>query len=292
MLDQTRLTLLLFGGLACACTSTEASRDYHAYETKGGQRIELEALIEEISGADAVFLGEEHDNDVGHRLQLQVIMALADLRPDLIVSMEQFEADTQSVLDLYMAGAVSEQYFLEHSRPWGNYAEHYAPIVEFARGRHIPVIAANIPRPMARTVWKQGLNALDGVSLAPAMVWVDDPLYAERFADFMGLESADQMSASQRRAFAAQCIKDEKMAQSISRELVRSWARGEQPLVVHLDGKFHSDYGLGTVSRLKRRHPVLDVRVISMNSDEDRARPLRPEELKRGDYVWLVRPQP
>jgi uncharacterized iron-regulated protein len=63
-------------------------------------------------------------------------------------------------------------------------------------------------------------------------------------------------------------------------------------LVVHLCGKFHSDKHLGSVSRLARHKPELSLAVVSMNSDKRIRRALSADELSRGDFVWLVRPQP
>jgi uncharacterized iron-regulated protein len=220
------------------------------------------------------------------------VMALAALRPDLIVTMEQFEADVQSELDLFMAGAISEEEFLANSRPWENYAEHYRPIVEFAKSNGIQVIAANIPRPVARIVAYEGLAAIAEERIASPLTWTNEPQYGQFFARAMGREAMDPEDQGLERWFAAQCVKDEKMAESISRALVRSWAEGKRPLVVHLNGKFHSNNGLGTVSRLQRRHARLDIMLVGMNSDSDRERELGNDELEEGNYIWLVQPQP
>ena len=275
---------------SCASSGTDSS-DFQVYETRNGQPVAFATMISEIQDADVIFLGEEHDNDVGHRLQLRTIEALFESRPAMILTLEQFEADVQYLVDLYMAGGIDEHQFLEHSRPWGNYIEHYKPMLEFAKQNGIEVIAANIPRPVARKVAYEGLDAVDEERLATPLVWTAEPEYGEFFAKAMGRDAMDPNDAGLQRWFAAQCVKDEKMAESISRALVRAWADGERPLVVHLNGKFHSNRGLGTVSRLKRRHPRLDVRIVGMNSDSDRQRELSQEEREDADFMWLVKPQ-
>jgi uncharacterized iron-regulated protein len=38
-------------------------------------------MAAELARRDVVFLGEDHDNIVGHRLQLEIIQSLHKLRP-------------------------------------------------------------------------------------------------------------------------------------------------------------------------------------------------------------------
>lgn len=274
---------------ACSSVGTRGG-DYMIYDTRSGESIELDALCEELAQYDVVFLGEEHDNDAGHRLQLWTLTRLAELRGELVLSMEQFEADVQHRVDLYMQDAISEHEFLATSRPWGNYVEHYKPLVEFAKQHGFPVIAANIPRPLARRVSREGLASVGGEHLTPWHVWLDEPAYLELFARAMGRAQVDPEDSGLQRWFAAQCIKDEKMAQSIA-EVIAS-AGDEAPLIVHVCGKFHSDKHLATVSRLARRRPELSIAVVSMNSDSKLRRELSEDERTLGEALWLVRPQP
>jgi uncharacterized iron-regulated protein len=288
---QLRLIAPLAASLLAACSSVGTrGGDYVVYDTASGQPQELDELCDDLARFDVVFLGEEHDNDAGHELQLWTLARLAELRPNLVLTMEQFEADTQGVLDLYMQDAIDEATFLEHSRPWGNYPEHYKPMVEFAKQRGYPVIAANIPRPLARRVSRGTLESIGGERYAPWLVWVDEPEYLELFAKAMGRESADPEDVGLQRWFAAQCVKDEKMAESIAE--VFASEGDERPLVVHICGKFHSDKHLGTVSRLARRRPELEIAVVSMNSDSKLRRELTEDERSRGEAMWLVKPQP
>ncbi len=281
-------TILLF----CSSCSSMGVRggDYRIYETASGEEIEFEQMISDLSAVDVVFLGEEHGNDAGHRLQLWTIRQLHQNRPELVISLEQFEADVQARLDAYLVGEISEEEFLTTSRPWGNYTEHYRPIIEYARREGIPVIAANIPRPLASRVAKEGgLYAVGHEEFAPWEVWTDEPEYAQLFAEAMGRTHIDENDKGLQRWFDAQCIKDSMMAKSIA-GVWQDPSSSEQPLVVHLCGKFHSNYGLGTVSRLERRREGLDIKIVSMVSDETLRRPLTADERRTGDFIWIVEP--
>jgi uncharacterized iron-regulated protein len=268
-----------------------------ACQTAGSGRIEqvdpprssnVALAAEAMSDADVVYLGEEHDNDVGHELQLALTIELFQHRPNLVVSMEQFEADVQVFLDAYLAGEMDEQTFLDFARPWPNYVEHYRPVVEWAKRHSVPVVAANVPRRYARTIAYNGLGTTDHSLWTPWSVNTDEPPYLSRFMMAMGGDPGDEADANLLRWFAAQCIKDDMMAQSIVDALDRARAESSAaPLVVHWCGRFHSDYGLGTVSRVALRRPDLDQRVVSMISGDEDGRPV-PDGLVLGDYVMRV----
>ena len=84
--------------------------------------------------------------------------------------------------------------------------------------------------------------------------------------------------------FESQCIKDDTMAESIA----RVFAGEQRPLVVHWNGRFHSDEGLGTVERLLARVPDLSIGIVTMISGDNRRRELTDAERGLADYVWLV----
>ena len=82
-----------------------------------------------------VYLGELHDNIAGHRVYAELARLLADRRTDLVISMEMFERDVQGVMNDYLRGRIDEAAFLQHGRPWKDYARDYEPLIELARER-------------------------------------------------------------------------------------------------------------------------------------------------------------
>ncbi len=236
---------------------------------------------------EVVFLGELHDSDPGHRrlesLFSELIEQAAAERRTLTLSLEMFERDVQDVLDDYLLGRISEEQLLEEARAWPNYAQHYRPLVELCRANQLDVIAANIPRRVARQVSKEGLSAVRSSLYAPRTVHADQGEYRDRMAalmlgsshgdgDAQSAHGGPELSDSFLRLFQAQAIKDDAMAESIARFLDEPRARAEgRALVVHLCGRFHSDYHLGTVERLSWRRPRLSIGTLSM-VDESEAR--------------------
>ncbi len=282
------ILLALTVSLAAGCAALSAGGSgTRIVDTRTGTAVPLEQVADELAGADVVFLGELHDSPDCHRLQLELTQLLLERRGEIIVSLEQFERDDQWVLDRYLAGEIGEAQFLEEARStWPNYADDYRPVVELARKNGMRVLAANVPRPLASRVVREGINTVLGEEFAPRQVYVAAGPYKDAFREVMG-EHGDRLGGAEfDNIFAAQCIKDDAMAESIADSLL---PLSERPLVIHWCGAFHSDRGLGTVERLKRRMSALDLVVLSTVRPEDLDRPLTEDELASGRYVFVVR---
>ena len=242
-------------------------------------------MADSLQWADVVFLGEEHDNTVGYKLQFALIRELFERRGEMVITLEMFERDVDFNLEDYLVGKLSEEEFLERSRPWGNYTQHYRPILEWARERDIRVVAANIPRRVARRVAYEGIGATRKLRWMPEEFEAPEGEYYERFLSAMGGRQQERDMDRLYRWYCAQCVKDEVMAESIVR-----WTDGkpEDSIVVHLCGKFHSDARLGTVERVARRRPHFDLRIVTTKSGLRGRKSFDEEDWRDGDYLWLV----
>ena len=259
---------------------------------------DFEAMLVNLSRADVVFVGEQHDDPATHKLERAILEGLARRRGNVIVAMEMFERDVQQPLDDYLAGRISEEDFLSGSRPWPRYSTDYRPIVEFARMQGWRVIASNVPRRYATQVSKQGLAAIDAVPASERSFiasQIECPMddYFKRFSETMrahpaapGNEPEKVQDDSQRamvdRFYYAQCIKDETMAESITNQMQ---SRDNKPLIVHFNGAFHSDYRMGTASRAIRRLPKSTIKVVTVVPVDDLDTIKADEFNKRGDYI-------
>lgn len=222
------------------------------------------ATIDALALCDVVFLGEEHDNTAGHALQLELLTGLHQRRPRLVLSMEMFERDVQEHLDAYLAGKATEAEFLAASRPWPNYARHYRPLVEYAKEHGLAVVAANVPRDLARKVRQQGLDAVQGDPHAARSTTAPRDAYWRDFCESMKDHVGSETSEAVTKMYESQCLKDDTMAESI---VAHTGFDGDQrPLVVHVCGKFHSDHGRGTVARVRQRDPSLRIGIVSTES--------------------------
>jgi uncharacterized iron-regulated protein len=299
---NTLLTVCLFSavtGLASVAgqgpTSSESSGyvPHRVYDTHRSAFTDFEMMTADLSRADVVLIGEQHDDANTHRLELAVLEALARRHVAVTLSLEMFERDVQTSVDTYMSGSSGEEEFLKSSRPWPRYATDYRPLVEFARRQHWPVVAANVPRRIAADVAKSGRPAVDSLttedrSFAAVDLQCPKDAYYDRFAEQMGGHqsgaSTPGADTTTERYYLAQCVKDETMAESIAAAFARQ--QGRPGVVVHVTGSFHSDFGEGTGERVRRRMAGRRVATLSM-LPADNLETIVPEpgDLKRADYL-------
>ncbi len=293
-------------GPAMGTTSTRGgdSQALRIYDTKADRFVPFTTLAVAAAKADVVFFGEQHDDPATHAAELAVLAALGERRDRVVVSAEMFERDVQPILDRYLAGTLSEKDFLAGSRPWDRYTTDYRALVELARIRGWPVIAANVPRRIASAVGRKGLAALDTMSsterayAATQNVCPKDTYYKKFVETMSGMtghgasgaqpSAADVAAATAMtdRFYEAQCVKDETMGESVANALARA---GAGAVVFHVDGAFHSDFGLGTVERTRRRAPRASTLVISAVPLADLGTAKGAEYKTRGDFILFTR---
>lgn len=282
---QHWLSFALLGLCSCATTHVVVERET-------GWAADARKIAKSFADRDVVFLGEVHDSDRGHALQLAIVEELAAGSRPVVVSMEMFERDVQGKLDAYLAGVIGEDEFLKTSRPWPNYPQHYRAIVELAKAKKLPVLAANVPRALASKVAREGMGAIAGDPNAAAASTAPKDAY---WQDFQKAIAGDEPGAAAAigeealyKMYVAQCLKDDTMAESIAKVFAAKGGKGTRPLVVHLCGSFHSDRGYGTVARLRARRPDLQVGIVSTTVRDNPRAPLPYDERTRGDFVVVV----
>lgn len=283
------------GGVASGATPDAGTSNLRVYETKAARFVPFSRLTQAMRGADVVFLGEQHDDPGTHAAEIAVLAALGEQRERVVLSLEMFERDVQPLLDRYLAGAISEKDFLAGSRPWDRYTTDYRGMIELARIRGWPVVAANVPRRIASAVNKVGLAVLDTINATERAYAAKDnscpkDAYYKKFVGEMtghGANAGPQMSeASMDRIYQAQCVKDETMGESVAAALAKA---GGGAVVLHVDGQFHSDGRMGTVERVRRRAPSARTLVLSAIPVADLAKANGSDYAERGDFVLFTR---
>ena len=271
------------------------------YDTRAQRFIGFPQFASALAMHDLVFFGEQHDDPATHAAEHAVLAALGERRPHVVVTLEMFERDVQPLLDQYLAGTISEENFLSGARPWERYATDYRPLVELARVRGWPVVAANVPRRLASAVSRRGLavrdtmNARDRGLMAREHACPKDRYY-EKFAETMKghgagggpptAADAAAMAQMTDRFYEAQCVKDEAMGEAIA----EAWLKAPEGTVVfQVDGAFHSDYGLGTAERARRRAPGAKSVVLTAVPVADLQKADATGHAEKADYVLFTR---
>ena len=150
----------------------------------------------------------------------------------------------------------------------------------------MPVIAANVPRFLAAHVAKNNAST-EGVEAQyqqwlPKHTYAPECAYKDKFYAQMSSPAAPMKMPPQRLAavYAAQCLKDDKMAESIA-----AFVDAHQNMqILHINGCFHSDAHLGTAQKLEALRPELKVAVITPLERKQKG------EKPAGDFVvWFDR---
>ncbi len=287
--------------LAAALTATPAPPTpsppaavlFHA----DGRPATLTDVLAAAHQADVLFIGEHHDDAAAHALEQAVLDAATGAgRPrPVALSLEMFDRDVQPVLDEYLPGLIREKDFHAAARPWPNYGAAYRPLVELARERRVPVLAADPPARYVSRVGRLGTPSLAELP-APAHDWLAPSpwpspslAYTTKFRAFAAEASGPGHGPAPepmlRTMFEAQWLRDLTMAATMA-----DWLRANPGLVVHVTGVFHAAGGMGTPEALRHYRPGARTVVLAIVPDQ-RYPAFQPASMSTlGDFVAITRP--
>ena len=279
-----RHLILVIGLFFVSVCSVQAESDKPAYVlyTIEGEAISYSELLSHAIDADMIFFGELHNDAIAHWLQLELVRDLAaDESRRTHIGMEMFEADQQILIDEYFNGLISQSSFESEARLWNNYKTDYKPILEYAKGAGLSVVATNIPRRYASSVFRGGLDILESLSgeakqwIAPLPVEVDVtlPSYAN-ISEAAGGHGGDNL-------IYAQAIKDATMAHFILLNMKLD------DRMFHLNGSYHSNQREGIVWYIDQA--VQGYRFLTINTilSEDPEN-VDPDDLQAADITLVV----
>jgi len=301
-----RLVSLALAGWLGACLGQTLSAEENAQpfqewqilEVKTSRPISFTDLITDLATVDVIYIGEEHNHRSHIEAALRILRALIDRNQKPALGLEMFGWDGQAGLDHYLAEPdMAPDLFLQEAHwkeNWGGGYNDYAPLIDFARSRHLPVLALNPPKPLVRRVAKQGFSSAlkDPEMLRWKMrdeVLSDEPAYREIIVSQLRACHSGLSEEAYQRMYDAAVFRDEGMAKTISDYLSRR-APGVGPVVSYTGGG-HIQYRLPVPNRvLRRQNGSLRQRTLYLVSYE----PKRQDEIRAllaqsiADYVWLT----
>jgi len=256
--QKTFLFLLFVWSLSTSLWSQQA---YVLYNEKG-EKISVEKMLAQIESADVLVFGELHNNPICHWMELEILQHLARQNRELVMGMEMFERDQQTVLDELQSGVFELNKLEQYTRTWPNYATDYKPLLAMALQHNVPIIATNVPRQYASLVFRKGLDSLKKLDVPegwlPSLTFdVDTSLtsYAEVLA--MGKQMPGHGSEN---FLYAQALKDVSMANRLFEE------KKEKGVLYHINGAFHSKNKEGICHYLWQNDP--DLQILTIQSEE------------------------
>jgi uncharacterized iron-regulated protein len=251
--------------LLCLPALTMAQSNYKIYNTATQKPATLDDIINDMAKADVLFYGEEHNDSVGHAIELALFTKLVEKHQSkAALSLEMFETDTQPILNEYLANLIREKNFISDARAWNNYKD-YRPMVELAKQKHLPVIAANAPGRYTNRVTRLTLKSLDQLDalaktyLPPLPIDTATGAYYDKFVNIMG----GHANMGGMNIYQSQNLWDATMAWSIAKYF-KAHAGSK---IMQMNGGFHSEDKLGAAAQLKKYAP--DARVINVAAFAD-----------------------
>ncbi|MCO4797626.1 MAG: ChaN family lipoprotein [Colwelliaceae bacterium] len=295
------------------CTSTEFGTpenkistpltslySYQIMDSASQTALSLNETVSSLEDKNVIFVGEFHSHQGAHLLQLQLLEALYKQNPKLILSMEQFTRDAQPILDKYLSGEYGEATLIDEGNAWDHYKGSYRAVVEFARKHDIPVIAANSPAMHVRCVGQKGMEVLaslpkNQIPWSARTLDFNNEAYKNKFLSFIKKsgrshgQNPEEQKRRQMNTYAAQLLRDTTMAESV----LLAMEKYPRSQVVHLNGSFHSDNHLGTVTVLENMNSNLKTTVFSPVTVKDDKNPsVNIKEYAQGDFIYLLQAMP
>jgi uncharacterized iron-regulated protein len=155
------LLILLIVIIAFFAIRACGGSEYLAWNVSEKKETALFEALESLPEAGMVFVGELHDSEEHHRLQLEVIRRMHEQGRKLSVGLEMFERANQPQLDDWINGEIEEQEMRRvFNANWGHNWPLYSPIFLYCREEGIPMAALNVPRSVTRKVARQGFESL------------------------------------------------------------------------------------------------------------------------------------
>jgi len=261
---------------------------YKVYDVKNAKPTTIDAIVKDLTTANVLFFGEEHNDSIGHYLEAELFRKMNIAFPGkTALTMEMFHTDVQSVIDEYLKGIISEKNFIKEARAWNNYKD-YKPMIELAKTHQLDVIGGNAAARYSNAVTRGGLGILNQVPanskafFAPLPIDTATGRYLDKFTATLGGHNMGGMKVYQTQNFW-----DATMAWSIAKYAKKN----KDTKIFQVNGRFHSDEKLGTLAKLKAYAPKLNIINISCFSAEDFENPDWEKYKALGDYVIVTDPK-
>ena len=159
------LTALIAAFLLSGCTGNIKTamqpEDQFAGEkilnTATGKQLDYQQLLQELSQADYILLGENHDNPWHHERQLSLVSDLVKRGWLKQLSMEMMTPGQQSGANNIVAERSQDVDKIKKALNWSERWEwkFYGPIVSFVVAEGIPLRSANLERDALMAIYRQ-----------------------------------------------------------------------------------------------------------------------------------------
>jgi len=264
--------------------------DLSGYRTGDGTALGFDTMMTHLASADAICIGERHDDAGDHFAQLRMVEALLDRRAlrgfELGIGLEMVRQPYQPVLQRYIEGGVSDATLvgeLNFDSEWGFSFSYYQPIFRQALVRFGSLVAFGVPKDVTREVAEKGLEGINpNQRRSLPELDLDVPGHRAVFDSMMTLHPGTEQSDVLDRYYQAQVVWDESMAARAA-----AWLSQRYPgrKLVILAGAAHC-HPSAIPARIRRRAAFTVVSVLP-RAKSDGADPARDLLVREYEYHIL-----
>jgi uncharacterized iron-regulated protein len=189
---------------------------------KDKETIHWDEMIQDVKHKKIILIGEYQDDLKHHEYQLRLIKALHEQGIRVVVGLEMFRTNDQTVLDSWVSGKLTlDQFLPSYSANWYKPWPAYKDIFLFSREKKIPLIGLSVPAEIPAKVEKRGFASLSQEEvrqLPPGISCNVDDTYMEYIKRFYPARSSGKEFIN---FCEAQIIQDNAMALNALKYLER-----------------------------------------------------------------------
>ncbi len=157
------LLLICAGVLLCTALAVpaESAGFKRIVRIRDAKIVTFDQMMNDIRGANLVFVGENHNDIRSHEAQLSVIKALHKAKVPLAVGLEMFRADAQKALNRWTTGTLNLEDFMKvYYDNWDLPWHLYQDIFLYTKNYGIPMIGLNVSPEITHKVSQNGFASL------------------------------------------------------------------------------------------------------------------------------------
>lgn len=222
------------------------------FNTNINSELSFDEMIDDLRQKRIVLIGESHNNQLHHDVQLEIIEGLVNTGKPVVLALEMFNPEQNEKLAAWTSGTTDQNTFLEQTEfltTWGHNYRYYKDIFDYAREAHIPIYGVNVDRKYATKISKNGLDSLSAEDLE-AIPEIDTSNVEHKFLIKVMMEGLDATMPDQfENLYCAQSLWDAAMGEGA----ITTAQKHPESTVIVLAGSGHVIYNLGIGRIIKDR---------------------------------------
>ncbi len=273
--------------------NTEHALVGRLWDVEQGRWADESEVRKALTEARYVLLGEQHDNPDHHRLQAELVRAIAETGRRPTLAFEMLDVAQQPKVDESLARAPKDADALAIAVNWAGSGwpdwSLYRPIFAAGLEHGLPIIGANLPREQVRALVMKGPTAMDAASFK--RLGLDTPL-PEDVATAMREEMAESHCGHMPGSMMEPMVLAQRARDAHLAERMRTTDRGDGAILIAGAGHARADRGVPTY--LKKQAPDRKVRSLGFvevspdaSAPQDYAAAYGATRLPF-DYVWFT----